>query len=722
MTKTVQANVLRAYQPGEQYASGEICTYNGAPAYVNTALAQGVTGSASNFTNISNGSVYRMASAGDISITEGSNPMVIYMNSFGITTITINITQAGLIDLNKLIKIRLIGIGFIGSTAGAASIVLAYSGFPAGSNRNVLVRRSSTDSIGTNITGASGTSSGLSIPVLAGETIDITITGGQSTNDSIYIDAATNSQSRVLDENFTIGKRNSTFGHKFSIPSITDNRTITLPDANVDLGQQLISSSYSTSTGEITFGKANGTNTTVDMSRVRRYVDLPPGIAPEQPNISTLFNLNGSTEISIGALVNGKSWEFQSSLDVTLTLTKGTSSTIMDNEGNVLADSLTSSYAIALARYATIKVTAISNYWVVDYGPGRLFARSQSLGLVSTAGPGAGQTKYKTTFVRSSGSGFTSDVTVTIPDSNVDLGLVGSLTYNKITPVDSGSSTLQSNKLYHLGIPLTGVSSYKFILPSAPVSGDVIEIHDNISVFGASTSLIFSANKNFTFPIGVTGSVTGSAPNIEWTDTRRATCKMWKFTYFSDYGGSWKVEESDSGGCRSPELSIMRKANSLVGVVPNIDAVSGTDKTITYPNANVNLGNVAQAASTSATGYLTSADWNTFNNKLGLSDVRYQFVSDPDPTYIVPASAVTAAGRTIIELSNNSLTSITINTATGTDKVAGDSVNISITGTYAAQELEAGAGVTLQGDLTFSYQYQTKTLIYKGSNTWKVVG
>ena len=49
-------------------------------------------------------------------------------------------------------------------------------------------------------------------------------------------------------------------------------------------------------------------------------------------------------------------------------------------------------------------------------------------------------------------------------------------------------------------------------------------------------------------------------------------------------------------------------------------------------------------------------------------------------------------------------------------------MNISITGTYAAQVLAAGAGVTLQGDLTFSYQHQTKTLIYKGTNTWKVVG
>ena len=104
-----------------------------------------------------------------------------------------------------------------------------------------------------------------------------------------------------------------------------------------------------------------------------------------------------------------------------------------------------------------------------------------------------------------------------------------------------------------------------------------------------------------------------------------------------------------------------------------------------------------------------------------LSNQRYTFLSDTNTTYTVPASAITENGRTIIELSNNSLTSITINAATATGKVTGDSVNISITGTYAAQVLVAD-GVTLQGDLTFSYQYQTKTLVYKGSNVWKVVG
>ncbi|WP_297927428.1 hypothetical protein [uncultured Agitococcus sp.] len=112
------------------------------------------------------------------------------------------------------------------------------------------------------------------------------------------------------------------------------------------------------------------------------------------------------------------------------------------------------------------------------------------------------------------------------------------------------------------------------------------------------------------------------------------------------------------------------------------------------------------------------------NGYATVANQRYQFLNDSTTTlttYTVPASAVTENGRTIIELSNNSLTSITVNTSTGTGKSVGDSVNISITGTYAAQALVA-SGVSLQGDLTFSYQYETKTLVYKGSNVWKVVG
>ncbi len=143
----------------------------------------------------------------------------------------------------------------------------------------------------------------------------------------------------------------------------------------------------------------------------------------------------------------------------------------------------------------------------------------------------------------------------------------------------------------------------------------------------------------------------------------------------------------------------------------SVTVVDGLDSTSTTAALSANQGKVLND--------LLVSDYATIANQ------RYQFVNDTttdDPTYTVPASAVTENGRIIIELSNNSLTSIEVNAETGTGKTEGDSVNISITGTYAAQVLSADAGVTLQGDLTFSYQYETKTLIYKGSNVWKVVG
>ncbi len=148
--------------------------------------------------------------------------------------------------------------------------------------------------------------------------------------------------------------------------------------------------------------------------------------------------------------------------------------------------------------------------------------------------------------------------------------------------------------------------------------------------------------------------------------------------------------------------------------------LDGTESTVLVQSGSNVKALLSAIRSYIVNGYLTTSTASSTYQSIANS--RYQFVTDANTTYTVPASAVTANGNTIIELSNNSLTSITVNTATGTGKTAGDSVHISITGTYAAQALVAGAGVTLQGDLTFSYQYETKTLVYKGSNAWKVVG
>lgn len=163
-------------------------------------------------------------------------------------------------------------------------------------------------------------------------------------------------------------------------------------------------------------------------------------------------------------------------------------------------------------------------------------------------------------------------------------------------------------------------------------------------------------------------------------------------------------------------------ADSKISELSSNGTLDGTEL-VPLVQSGSNVSNVKALLSAIKTyivnGYLTAATAAT--TYLSIANSRYQFVSDAGTTYTVPASAVTENGRTIIELSNNSLTNITINAATATGKSVGDSVNISITGTYAAQVL-VGSGATLEGDLTFSYQYETKTLIYKGSNVWKVVG
>jgi len=136
-----------------------------------------------------------------------------------------------------------------------------------------------------------------------------------------------------------------------------------------------------------------------------------------------------------------------------------------------------------------------------------------------------------------------------------------------------------------------------------------------------------------------------------------------------------------------------------------------------------NSGNVKALLSAVKTfiidGLLSAATAAT--TYLSIANSRYQFVSNSGTTYTVPASAITANGNTIIELSNNSLTSITINAATATGKTSGDSVTLSMTGTYGAQTLVAD-GVTLNGTLAFSANAKIKTLIYRGSNTWTVLG
>ena len=154
----------------------------------------------------------------------------------------------------------------------------------------------------------------------------------------------------------------------------------------------------------------------------------------------------------------------------------------------------------------------------------------------------------------------------------------------------------------------------------------------------------------------------------------------------------------------------------------------GADAVTTVSDMQTFITNGFLLITTAASTYQTTSGMSSYlttataaSTYQSIANSRYQFVSNSGTTYTVPASAVTANGNTIIELSNNSLTSITINASTATGKTAGDSVTIQITGTYAAQLLVA-SGVTLNGTLAFSANAKIKTLIYRGSNTWTVLG
>ena len=288
-------------------------------------------------------------------------------------------------------------------------------------------------------------------------------------------------------------------------------RTITMPNVNINLGHQLISASYSTSTGLVTFTKADGTNTSIDMSNVRRYVDLPIGVVPAQPNVSTLFKLNSSITINIDDLSH-KTWEFEADLDRTVTLTKTGNSHIVDREGNTLADSGTTSCIIAVSAFGAIKVTGLGGYFVVEYGSRRLYTNSGALGLVSKTGAGAGSTKYKTTFVRSSGTSFASDTTVTLPDANVDLGKVSQAastsTDGYLTSTDWSTFNGKQAALGNVITANTYGSSTQYPVVTVNVKGIVTGITLQTVPTPTFTDATFVVQKNGSPSISATWSLT----------------------------------------------------------------------------------------------------------------------------------------------------------------------------------------------------------------------
>ena len=119
-------------------------------------------------------------------------------------------------------------------------------------------------------------------------------------------------------------------------------------------------------------------------------------------------------------------------------------------------------------------------------------------------------------------------------------------------------------------------------------------------------------------------------------------------------------------------------------------------------------------------GFLTSS--TAASTYLTIVNSRFTLETITGTTYTLAANKVTSNGRYVLEFSDNAFTSLTLPTPTSLGVTTGDSVQVRITGTYAAQTLVEGSGATIEGTAEFNAQWHTKSLIAKSSTVWTVVG
>ena len=176
--------------------------------------------------------------------------------------------------------------------------------------------------------------------------------------------------------------------------------------------------------------------------------------------------------------------------------------------------------------------------------------------------------------------------------------------------------------------------------------------------------------KGFTWVVsGVTGQYTFQGVTVDNGDTLLALVDNASATSAADWhiteknlgytpeNQSNKVNDLTDSTSTTKYTSVKAVVDGLETKEPTITTGSSTqyirgDKTlatldaaaVTETEGRVYLSPeqktvATQAASTSTNGYLTSTDWDTFNSKLGLADVRYVFLNDStttQTTYTVP--------------------------------------------------------------------------------------
>lgn len=319
--------------------------------------------------------------------------------------------------------------------------------------------------------------------------------------------------------------------------------------------------------------------------------------------------------------------------------------------------------------------------------------------------------------------------TITMPDANVNLGNVAQAasasSNGYVTSADwtnfnnkeqggyimvSSNFTAEVGKKYRT---VWGLNSAITITPPAT------------TVDGAYFTVYYSYMTS-------TGNVTCTNPNI--SAGPKDIWQEFEYTYDAAAGG-WLALRKSLGPIiptgsnfqlvnpTNPDAKFTIQAPTSVGVY-----------ILTMPNASVDLGNVAQAASTSTTGYLTSTDWSTFNSKQAalVSGTNIKTINGNNilgsgnlSLFTPRVSTVTNTAYTLQAADNDGNTYLRVDTASSATITIPSTQTTPITirrATSQSVTLQGGSGVTLNGSLTFDVVGSTKSIIPIGTNQFDIVG
>lgn len=655
MTKLVQPNVLRTYQSGEQYAANEVCLYNGVPAYTNTALAQGVAGTAGNFTNISNGPIKKRITVDGFTVT--------LVNGGTVEVFVDDIAMSVVLPSNTILSgTRLVANVQVANSTFSFSY--SWSGQSGGFSKTLVIQGPDGTYLGSAaIAGASGTATIASQACQRGDILDYQI---QESGTLVRMTLFVNSNSRLYSDNMRIYRNldASQYFHYFSTPALTSNRLITLPNADVNLGKvaQAVTSSV------------DGYFAAADYSTLTKkvYITSTTGyvISGNDVNRDHEFILSSNATVHLHNLQPTKKAVFRSGDGGTYTVTSsGAAAVYYDTSGPI---------NVSPRRQITISGNLGTSH----------------IGEVTNANVDTSHFKLVGTTGSASFNIPSGTSVITVPSYNVNLGNIpflnnsaaspitmGGINYILIPPGSSGPS---------VPIPITYLTTTvntKFIVynntPSATQLLANVTWAGQLAGFSGLITIAYSDQSNLSPPLeyltgnpGVMSGASGSTlVRIGNIPANGSVEVMVRANQPSSISLGVNVSSANGGlGTNNQNLKIYKSLSDFAKYMYVDAAALTTARGLTLPDANVNLGDLPSVATTDTNtlsaghvrcrilGGVSNVVGGTDNVTIGATQTLFNTVSSkntvvgctfPAGNSAITLNAITGSFNTLIGVRGN---------------------------------------------------------------------